>query len=103
VATVDGYLGWLARTLRYDARDEHLATATAFVHALAAEPGATSFGPAMISRLEGGTARWRVEHLVSYARVLGLPPSRLLAPAYKVGKLFGGPGIAGLLRIHHTD
>lgn len=103
VDTVDGYLGWLARTLRYDARDEHLATATAFARALAEEPGATSLGPAMISRLEGGTARWRVEHLVSYACVLGVPASRLLAPAYKVGKLFGGPGIAGLLRIHYSD
>jgi hypothetical protein len=102
-STVNGYLGWLARTLRYNARDEHMATATAFARALADESGATSFGPAMISRLEGGTARWRVEHLVSYARVLALPSSRLLAPAYKVSKLFGGPGIAGLLRIHYTD
>lgn len=100
--TVDGYLGWLARTLRYDACDERLATATAFARALADQQGAPSFGPAMISRLEGGTARWRVEHLVSYACVLGLPPSRLLAPAYKVGKLFGS-GIAGLLRIRYTD
>jgi len=101
--TVDGYLGWLARTLRYDARDEHLATAAAFARALTEKPGATSLGPAMISRLEGGTARWRVEHLVSYARVLGLPPSRLLAPAYKVGKLFGSSGVARLLRLHYTD
>ncbi|TCO59416.1 hypothetical protein [Actinocrispum wychmicini] len=102
--TVDGYLGWLARTLRYDAHDEHLATATAFAHALAEQPGTPSFGPAMISRLEGGTARWRVEHLIVYARVLGLPWSRLLAPSYKVSKLFGSRrGIASLLRIHYTD
>lgn len=103
VETVDGYLGWLARTLRYDARDEQLATATMFTRVLVQEPETTSLGPAMISRLEGGSARWRVEHLMSYARILGLPPSRLLAPAYKVGKLFGSHGIASLLRIHYTD
>lgn len=102
-ATVDGYLGWLARSLRYDTHDKELAAATGFARALAELPGGTAVGPAMISRLESGTARWRVEHLVSYARVLGLPPSRLLAPAYKVGKLLGSVGVSGLLRVRYTD
>jgi hypothetical protein len=99
----DAYLGWLARTHRYDAEDAGLATATVFARRLAELPGASAIGPAMISRLEGGTAAWRVEHLTSYARALGIPPARLLAPAYKVGKAFGRRGVGGLLAARYTD
>jgi hypothetical protein len=97
------YLGWLARTHRYDANDIELATAATFATRLAGLPGAAAVGPAMISRLESGTANWRVEHLISYARALNIPATWLLAPAYKVHKLFGRSRVASLLRVHYTD
>lgn len=65
--------------------------------------GAPAIGPAMISRLQNGTANWRVEHLVAYTRARGLPEVQFLAPAYKLGKLFGRGSVTGLLRVHHTE
>src|SRR2546421_12109028 len=80
---VNRYLGWLARTHRYDAQDPQLVSAAGFARRLAGVPGAPAIGPAMISRLENGAANWRVEHLVAYARALGIPQVQFLAPAYK--------------------
>lgn len=99
---VNVYLGWLARTHRYDAEDLQVATATSFARRLAGLPGAPRIGPAMISRLESGTATWRVEHLISYARALGIPATRFLAPAYKIGKTLGRGTITNLLRTRYT-
>ncbi len=96
-------LGWLARTLRYDADELELATAKTFAQRLALLPGASAIGPAMISRLESGTATWRIEHLTSYARALDVPTSRLLAPAYKMYKAFGQRDVARLLPVRYTD
>jgi hypothetical protein len=99
----NAYLRWLARTHRYNSDDIDLATATKFAWRLAEASGGAKIGPAMISRLENGTARWRIEHLIAYARVLNISLDRLLAPAYKLGKTMGHSDIGGLLRSRYTD
>jgi hypothetical protein len=57
----------------------------------------------MISRLEGGTASWKVEHLIAYEDVLGLTPGTLRAPAHKIFSLFGRADSDALIRRVYSD
>ncbi|MEU8797526.1 hypothetical protein [Spirillospora sp. NPDC048819] len=77
-------MGWLARTHRFNAPDTESATAATFAARTTARSASRGIGPAMISRLEHGTASWQPHHLASYERALGLPEGRLAGPAHKV-------------------
>lgn len=89
----DALVGWLARTHRYNAPDAEAANAATFA-ARTAGGGTASrgIGPAMISRLEHGTAAWQVHHLAAYERALGLSEGRLAGPAHKVLRAYGHRG-----------
>lgn len=89
-AGADALVGWLARTHRYDAPDAESATAATFATRLSAGGAVRGIGPAMVSRLEHGTASWQMQHLASYERALGLPEGRLAGPAQKVLRAHGG-------------
>ncbi|WP_067806096.1 hypothetical protein [Actinomadura formosensis] len=91
-AGADALVGWLARTHRYNASDAESATAATFAARMTAAGAPRSIGPAMISRLERGTASWQAQHLASYERALGLPGGRLAGPAQKVLRAHGDRG-----------
>ncbi|WP_326740361.1 hypothetical protein [Streptomyces sp. NBC_01022] len=98
----NAYIGWLARTHRYNATDLALATASTFAAHLEHLPGARPVGPAMISRLESGSATWQREHLSAYETLLNLPQGQLLAPAYKIFGVLGRQGAAPLVQTRYS-
>ncbi|MGW2769610.1 hypothetical protein [Streptomyces sp. NPDC001275] len=98
----NAYIGWLARTHRYNGVDMGMATASTFTAHLERLPGARPVGPAMISRLESGSATWQREHLSAYETLLNLPTGQLLAPAYKISGVLGRRGTASLVQTRYS-
>lgn len=96
------YVGWLARTHRYNAPDMGMVTASTFAAHLERLPEARPIGPAMISRLESGSATWQREHLSAYETLLNLRAGQLLAPAYKIFGMFGHRGAASLVQTRYS-
>lgn len=98
----NAYVGWLVRTHRYNGTDAEMATASTFAEHLARLPGARSIGPAMISRLESGSATWQRDHLNAYETLLNLPKGQLLAPAYKIFGVLSRQGTASLIQTRYS-
>jgi hypothetical protein len=88
-ADAHAFVGWLARTHRYNSPDVALATATAFASRLANHTANRSIGPAMVSRLENGSATWLADHLIVYEKTLDLRPGKLMAPACRLLRSHG--------------